>query len=621
MADRLAIKDLQAALKGRLYPSITMWNRLEGRPRTINFERALRCEVRDALWMLTRQWQAGELHGEDAGSPVRARVAVTTTPLTRLRLGDAGATELDLNVPLEAQVQPRPLRWFNGTDKAALDLRLALGRRWLRLIKPIGAYASQFTTRYPFTPPDPARREDAAVCAHVEVWQAFAASSGRAMDGGALYSYVRAAGTHHAYDGITVLDAHKPALDVAAAEFLAWVDRLFAQPGTDDNPAWRSHRLEYQFAAAARTGDLEKAYAAEEYYGGPLDWHSFDIDPSAPALGAATGGSDPEIAAARTMLPVPVRYPGMPHPRWWTIEDGHTNFGAIRPDTTDLAKLLFIEFGLVYSNDWFVVPFTLPGATIAKAEGIVVTSTFGERFWIDAAGSGADDDWQRWAMFTVNVRATGAAADTSLVLLPVVPKVQEGRPLEEVLFIRDEMANMVWGIEKTIPAPDGRPRAGSTAARETRAYHQRLVDAAGNPPSTPPLENAATVRYDAMSTIPEHWIPFIGVRAKGSTRAIELQRAGLLRLIEGDGYAPIKVRPRTSVLRAGLDEPTPQAYLVPDEEVPRAGTRVTQAFERTRWLDGRVFVWLGMRRQTGRGEGSSGLAFDRLLSKEDSSTP
>ena len=35
---------------------------------TMSFDRALRVEVRDALWMLTRQWQTGEFQGEDAGS-------------------------------------------------------------------------------------------------------------------------------------------------------------------------------------------------------------------------------------------------------------------------------------------------------------------------------------------------------------------------------------------------------------------------------------------------------------------------------------------------------------------------------------------------------------------------
>ena len=56
-----------------------------------------------------------------------------------------------------------------------------------------------------------------------------------------------------------------------------------------------------------------------------------------------------------------------------------------------------------------------------------------------------------------------------------------------------------------------------------------------------------------------------------------------------------------------------RAYFLHEEEVPRAGVRVTQAFQRTRWRDGRAWVWLGVRKQTGRGEGSSGLAFDRIV--------
>jgi len=62
-------------------PAVIGWNRLEGRPRTANFDRALRAEVRDPLWFLTRQWQFGEFKGEDAGSPVDARTAMRVDAL------------------------------------------------------------------------------------------------------------------------------------------------------------------------------------------------------------------------------------------------------------------------------------------------------------------------------------------------------------------------------------------------------------------------------------------------------------------------------------------------------------------------------------------------------------
>ena len=69
MDKQLFIKKLTNAIDTRVFPTVKLWNRLEARPRTDNFDRALKAEVRDALWMLTRQWQMGEFAGDDAGSP------------------------------------------------------------------------------------------------------------------------------------------------------------------------------------------------------------------------------------------------------------------------------------------------------------------------------------------------------------------------------------------------------------------------------------------------------------------------------------------------------------------------------------------------------------------------
>jgi hypothetical protein len=121
----------------------------------------------------------------------------------------------------------------------------------------------------------------------------------------------------------------------------------------------------------------------------------------------------------------------------------------------------------------------------------------------------------------------------------------------------------------------------------------------------------APIRYDLMSSVPEHWIPFISAHAPSSTRQTDLQRASMPRVIEGDSIAAVK--PRTKLIREGLDEPVARPYFVAEEEVPRAGIRVTQTFQRTRWTDGRPALWIGARKQTSRGEGSSGLSFDRLI--------
>ena len=81
------LEDAIAVMKPQLTfpPAVIGLNRLEGRPRTEQFDRALRAEVRDALWFLTRQWQFGEFRGEDAGSPIDVRTAIRVDPLKTLR--------------------------------------------------------------------------------------------------------------------------------------------------------------------------------------------------------------------------------------------------------------------------------------------------------------------------------------------------------------------------------------------------------------------------------------------------------------------------------------------------------------------------------------------------------
>ena len=74
-----------------------------------------------------------------------------------------------------------------------------------------------------------------------------------------------------------------------------------------------------------------------------------------------------------------------------------------------------------------------------------------------------------------------------------------------------------------------------------------------------------------------------------------------------------KIKPRTQFLREGLDTLTKAPYFIHEEEIPRAGVRIYHTFQRARWYNGKVVTWYGARKQTGRGEGHSGLAFDQLI--------
>jgi hypothetical protein len=51
--------------------------------------------------------------------------------------------------------------------------------------------------------------------------------------------------------------------------------------------------------------------------------------------------------------------------------------------------------------------------------------------------------------------------------------------------------------------------------------------------------------------------------------------------------------------------------LLADEEIPHAGAEVIRRYRRARWVDGSTHLWIGHCKRPGRGEGSSGLRFDR----------
>lgn len=620
MNEFIAIQDIKAVLsKKRRIPSIVLWNRLEGRPRTNDFDRALKAEIRDALWMLTKQWQMGEFQGDDAGSAVFAKVHMETTRLNKYKPGEHAVEGFENDVPLETKVEQNAIPFTAGPLKISLDLRLLMGRQWLKLTgtPALSALRAGFIQQYPIPQPDPEARKDAPICAHPETRQTYAAVAGRYMDGAELYFYLKGEAARHAYDGMSLTPAQKTLIDEIAPRFIAWFEKLFYQPGQENKDAWISSQLEYRFACSAPKKGAEQIFTAEQYYHGHLDWYNLNIDRSADSLGEVEAQEQTQLEERLTFsfFPTPVQFDGMPNTRWWAFEEGRTNFGDIKPDTTDLNKLLLIEFGLVYANDWFMLPFTLPAGSVALVRGLSLTNVFGEHLWIEPAGSGSDEDWQRWNMYSLNIEGRDdLPADLSLVLLPSVPKIQESPPVEEVFLIRDEMANMVWGIEQRVRLPDGTLKPGREAALELANHLGRIVEAEGaGQPEDAQAAAKAPIRYRIMSGVPENWIPFIPVHQPGSTREIQLQRAAMPRIIDGDTQDPEKIRPRTQLLRQGLDQSEPRAYFLYEEEVPRAGTRIYKSFQRTRWYGGRVFNWWGIHKQTGRGEGSSGLAFDRLV--------
>ena len=107
--------------------------------------------------------------------------------------------------------------------------------------------------------------------------------------------------------------------------------------------------------------------------------------------------------------------------------------------------------------------------------------------------------------------------------------------------------------------------------------------------------------YQLANEVPDRWIPLLPVSTGYAT--IALQKGAMIK-----GGQPIQ--PLGVVLRPG------EPLVIQDEEVPRDGVRVRRRSVVARDMKGRYVRWLARRVDVGRGEGSSGLAFDTAVRRQ-----
>ena len=191
--------------------------------------------------------------------------------------------------------------------------------------------------------------------------------------------------------------------------------------------------------------------------------------------------------------------------------------------------------------------------------------------------------------------------------------------MDVVLFLRDEMANLVWGVETVIPDELGGGRDARLAAKQlTKA----VIDAFAPPQPLDAAELAdVLVRYQLMGSVPENWIPFVAVKLADQRVAADLLQGAMPRdpavepALGADGTPVLDnnvVLPRGTILAR---DPVTKPNLIHEEEIMRDGVVVQRTFRRARWTGGGAFTWTALKKRTGRGEGSSGLAFDQAIQK------
>jgi len=582
-ASAQALTQAQASL----IASITTWTRLEPQPRDATMDRSLQAQVRDPLWMLARQWQVGEFAGDDVGSPVQATMGVETQPLTGYRPGPPGtaAVPFDTTLPLEAHVERGPAQFrLRGSIQSGLYFeRLIAAAGAAGTIADPPAVIAAFRAAFPIAATDPA-----PALAGAAGLRARALAAGRVTDGEALYLAAVTAAAGGIPDPPLPPQASDPAVAAVIGDFVTFLDGAFSEPAGDW--AWQGEDLSYAFAVESASTEAggSAVLEADSFGGGHLDWYAF-------SLGSGDGlGSQPQAPAYTSLnfLPLHVTFRGMPDGRWWSFEDSVTDFGQLDADHVDLAKLLVMEFALVYGTDWFFVPVPAPGGVLQRVTTLVVTDTFGIRTLIRPVEQLPTATGQPWSMFKISA-ADGTLSDF-ILLPPPAGLVTDADPLEDVLFLRDNMAAMAWGVERELQgaldlAVDG--------------YEQYLVrlNLNGPPATAPAPAGSPPIAYTLEQPVPDNWIPLVPVQ---TPEGALMFRRGTMEIPTASGL--IKLQPHTSILDPGVP------HFVTDRMITPAGVTVQQYLRRTRTPDGSTLVWTARRSGPGQGSGWSGLRFDFL---------
>ena len=386
-----------------------------------------------------------------------------------------------------------------------------------------------------------------------------------------------------------IAEADRAAVSAAARAWLAWYSTHASEP-EGVAPAWQPERMEYTFALAAPAASGETVLIAPEYSEGRP--RAGVLLPGGASLRASADGSRLRTVT-RTLIPTPVSYRGMPAARWWEFEEAEVNFGQIDAGPTDLLRLLLLGFALDFGNDWFVAPVELDVGSINRVRSLVGT---------DPRRAHADP-----------VRRAGRYAAARLAALlsrAGCGTAERGRrrggdaaprpdPCEHAER-RSDRGGALPARRACQPRLGGRARGGKRHRGQARPPRSLSNDAT----RASARSERGWQRHAALSaatTVPDYWLPLVPVRIV--SRAPRHPAAARARAARPRWSADHARRTRA---RAGAG--TPLSLF--EEEVPRAGARVTRAWQYARWMDGTTHLWIGRRNGPGRGEGWSGLRFD-----------
>jgi hypothetical protein len=549
------------------------WTRIEPRARDDDFSAGLEARTADPLWLLGRQWQMAEFDGEDTGSAIAVSVSFASSLVTKATWPPSMPTrERAAGPPLDTMIESEDFRWD-------WRRRVQTGQRFEALIREFAGMAAQaMIAKLRRVMPVPANGDPGEVL-DAPSRGYLALMAGRVIDGKRVSDKVNWAANPVAAPVDWTLTAEETALAATPLALLKrWLNEVY--PSWGDSAAWNAERLRHEFTLQVQGN---RQLLTKEHTGGPVDW--FDV--------RLTPGATPVATTTVRAVPSRVAFAGAPHPRWWAFEDNRLQLGELEIDSTDIAKLALVEFALVYANDWLSIPLALAAGRLVEVATVTVTDVFGRHHDLTPSENLEGVGTRRWQLYApaLETDPTGPGVSRTLFVPPVSSDPLE-MPIEEVLYLRDEGANLVFAVEHRVTNARGDVVPGIEAQRE-----RGFAGEDDEPPS------AGMPNFRLATPVPGNWFPFVPVARDRELREVRLRKARLLR--NPADRAPTPNNPIGSLVRDGGD-------WLEEASVARSGVKVQLVRRRARGVDGRTHVWVGRQVTVGKGEGNSGLRFDVL---------
>ena len=580
---------------------------VEPRVRKDDLTEALSMKVYDPLWMLSRQWLMGEFRGNNAGTAISLRCEVIQEDCSDDPI-EPVTEQVNPNIDLMVRVESA-MHYLDLL--AAKEGKLVNSATLAKLRENFGIVWND-SEKHILECDATKQAEDNLNTQRISFVKAF---QNKAFDGYKLY---------------LELKKRQYEIDPTARAYVNWFNKQYLPAGNDgsSNSHWQEQSLNYTIDMYAGSHH----FIGDRYQGGRLSWYTVDDADS-------TNNISSSKKETISSLPTLAHYPGAPNKRLWQFED-HCVFMGNSHDQQTKSNEIFLKFATLYSNDWMLIPLKTALGKNITISSIQVRDTFGNVHYIDCRAGERDKEGD-WQMFTNTKYRTNGKVENRFLFVPQLAATLEGKPIEEVELLRDEMANMVWGVEKTVSDGCGFTLDEQLKAVQLKAFIDDLYEqnkkklepgmVSFSENNNPERKNTAKCdyRYTLQTHVPFNWIPFVPQHLKNDKdkplfgkqfdfwgREMILRRGKMpCHILTEEGYKLQPVLPTTSILRKGLGGKEYEPLFINEEEVQQTGIRLIKNYQRARWLNGKTYLWLGMYKRLAKFSENSGLEFDTLHEK------